>query len=71
MFTVVYRTGGPAACKWHQCRSVATLVEAVSQKASIERGGRKALIKRTSAVAMVGLPEGWEYPSKVRRFLSP
>lgn len=59
-FTVVYRTGGPASCEWRQCLPVATMREAVSQKESIERGGRKALIKRTSEVVAHGLPVGWD-----------
>ena len=59
MFTVVYRTGGTNNCEWRQCLSVATMQEAVSQKGSIERGGRKALIHRTSAVVSNGLPVGW------------
>lgn len=58
-YTVVYRTGGTLDCTWRQCRPVATMQEAVSQRDSIERGGRKALIKRTSEVVKHGLPEGW------------
>lgn len=59
--TVIYRTGGTENCEWRQCNPVATMQEAVSQKESIERGGRKALIQRTSAIVANGLPEGWEY----------
>ncbi len=60
-FTVIYRTGGTENCQWRQCSPVATMQEAASQKDSIERGGRKALIHRTSAVVAHGLPEGWDY----------
>lgn len=59
MYTVIYRTGGYADAAWRPCRPVATMQEAVSQKGSIERGGRKALIKTTSGLAAVGLPVGW------------
>lgn len=59
-YTVIYRTGGTEDCKWRPCRPASTMQEAVSQKDSIERGGRKALIKRTSEVVKHGLPEGWE-----------
>ncbi len=59
MFTVVYRTGGYESCLWRQCLPVATMQEAASQKGSIERGGRKALIQRTSAIVSIGLPIGW------------
>ena len=59
--TVIYRTGGTENCEWRQCNPVATMQEAVSQRDSIERGGRKALIHRTSAVVANGLPTDWEY----------
>ena len=56
-FSVVYLTGGTDSPVWNQCRPVATLQEAVSQKDSIERSGAiKAMIQRTSAVAANGLP---------------
>lgn len=58
-YSVIYRMGGPADCQWHQCRPVATMQEAVSLKDSIERGGRKAIIQRTSDLVSMGLPVGW------------
>lgn len=59
MYTVIYRTGGYTAATWRPCRPVATMQEAVSQKGSLERGGRKAIIHTTSGLAAHGLPIGW------------
>lgn len=59
-YTVIYRMGGTERFEWRSCVPVATMQEAVSLKESIERGGRKALIHRTSQLAAIGLPETWE-----------
>ena len=58
-FTVIYRVGGTESFEWRQCIQVGTMQEAVSQKDSIERGGRKALIRRTSSIGAYGLPTTW------------
>lgn len=58
-YTVIYRTGGPMGCDWIKCRPVTFMSEAVSQKESIERGGRKAIIHTTSGLTAAGLPVGW------------
>ena len=62
-YTVVYRTGDPADCKWHQCLPVADRPEANAHRGALELAGIKALVKTTAEVASIGLPEGWVYGS--------
>ena len=59
-YTVIYRTGGPERFEWRQCSPVSTFAEAASLKDSIVRGGRRALIHRTSQLVAIGLPTTWE-----------
>ena len=58
-FTVAYRCGGPAACEWKRTLAFVTRPEADAAAASIEAGGRKALVYRTAELDRIGLPEGW------------
>jgi len=57
-YTVVFYMGGSAAGEWRRALPVASESEAREMAASIERGGRVALINRTEVWDAVGLPEG-------------
>ena len=59
-YTVIYRTGGTEVWEWRACRPVATLAEAISEKASIQRMGYAATFRRTSAVGANGIPTTYE-----------
>ena len=65
-YTVIYRTGGPARCKWHRTTPAhATRASAASYASDIERMGYKTLVHRTHILDAVGMPVGWEYaPAK-------
>lgn len=59
-FTTIYRTGGTENCTWRRCLAVTSHDEAVRQARAIEQLGYKALIHRTRALDIIGMPEGWE-----------
>ena len=62
-FTVVYRTGGPAKCVWKRTLPWSSEDIALRSAEGIERGGRLALVFRTSKLDAIGMPEGWDWCS--------
>ena len=57
-FTVVFWCGGREAGEWKRALPVASMEEARKLEASIERGGRVALVNRTEVWDSIGLPDG-------------
>lgn len=59
-FTVAFRTGGRENVTWKKTVAFLTRGEAVTAKAGIEKGGRKALLFDTDQLNAIGLPVGWD-----------
>jgi hypothetical protein len=65
-YTVVYRVGGTANCRWVRALPVGSKAEAVTMAAAVERQGYKALYQRTAYWDAIGLPEGWGYQPSIQ-----
>lgn len=59
LFCVVFRSGGPAACRWDRTLAMSRM-SASARCAEVERGGRKALVVDYEQSLRLGLPQGWD-----------
>lgn len=59
-FTVVYRLGGSANFSWQRTVAFSTYAQAEEAAGDIRRGGRPAMVFKTSALDAIGLPETFE-----------
>lgn len=59
-YTVVYRTGGTANCKWNRTVT-GTRAECEKMRTDTEKMGYKALLFKTVQLDSIGMPEGWDY----------
>jgi len=59
-YVVVWRNGGTQRYRWTTSTNFYDSAEAFACRASIERGGRKALSFRSDELVRIGLPTGWD-----------
>jgi hypothetical protein len=63
IYTVIYRTGGELACEWHRSLISGSFEHCQNKAEEVQRMGYKTLIQDRNALAVMGLPVGWDADS--------
>lgn len=61
LFEIVYRTGTIDDCQWHFVPGPFDAVARDAKRAELEAEGHKTLYYFSGTVAVIGLPEGWDF----------
>lgn len=62
-YTTIFRTGGTKSFSWKKCTPCQTYDAADKQAADIIRGGRWAMVYKTSQLNAIGIPTTYDAQS--------